>query len=166
MLGIFFVNVIFITLQKKSFSIIFFLIPYISKVPFCQNWKIANMALLNLCMKFFFQLIDYEPFFHINSLNYFFIKTWRKNQHPVSLWSKIWAIQLWGLWCQLWTNRQFKTQKFCSWRQKCNRCICEATIAEKAILNRHNVSLVVNKQDLRTMKTAINIFGLSVVLEL
>ena len=53
MLGIFFVNVIFITLQKKSFGQKNFWIPDMgSKVPFCQNWKIAKMALLNPCKKF------------------------------------------------------------------------------------------------------------------
>ena len=53
MLGIFFVNVIFITLQNKSFGQKFFWIPYMgSKVPFCQSWKIAKMALLILCMEF------------------------------------------------------------------------------------------------------------------
>ena len=51
--GIFFVNVIFITLQKKSFGQKFFWIPCAgSKVQFCQNWKIAKMALFSPCMKF------------------------------------------------------------------------------------------------------------------
>ena len=53
MLGIFFVNVIFITLWKKSFSPKNFWISCTSsKVPFCQNWKIAKVALLNPCMEF------------------------------------------------------------------------------------------------------------------
>ena len=59
MLEIFFVNVIFITLQKKSFGQKKFWIPCaFSKVPFCQNWKIAKMALLNPCMKFKFFLAE------------------------------------------------------------------------------------------------------------
>ena len=57
MLGICFVNVIFITLQKKSFGQKNVWIPDMgSKVPFCQNWKIAKMALLNQCMEFKFFL--------------------------------------------------------------------------------------------------------------
>ena len=43
MLGIFFVNVIFIMLQKKSFDQKNFWISCTgSKMPFCQNWKIAK----------------------------------------------------------------------------------------------------------------------------
>ena len=53
MLTTFLVDVIFTTLQKKSFGLKKSWIPCMgSKVPFCQNWKIAKMALLNPCMKF------------------------------------------------------------------------------------------------------------------
>ena len=44
---------IFIILQKNDFGQKNFWISCTgSKVPFWQNWKIAKMALLNLCMKF------------------------------------------------------------------------------------------------------------------
>ena len=40
-------------IQKKSFGLKKIWIPCTdSKVPFCQNWKIAKMALLTPCMKF------------------------------------------------------------------------------------------------------------------
>ena len=71
MLGIFFVNVIFITLQNKSLGQINFWIPCTgSKVPFWQFFNSGKMALLNPCMefnynakmnKFFFILQLWDP---------------------------------------------------------------------------------------------------------
>ena len=51
----------FCTVSKVIYITLFFTIMNIfscigSKVPFCQNWKIAKMALLNPCMKFKFVL--------------------------------------------------------------------------------------------------------------
>ena len=57
MLGIFFVNVIFITLQKKSLGQKKFWIPCTdSKVPFWQFFNSGKMTLLNPCMEFKFIL--------------------------------------------------------------------------------------------------------------
>ena len=48
-----FLNFIFIMLQRKSFGQKKFWIPRTgSKLSFCQNWKIAKLALLNPCMEF------------------------------------------------------------------------------------------------------------------
>ena len=52
-LWIFFHVAIFLMLQKNAFGQKKIWISCTgSKVPFWQNWKIAKMALLNLCMKF------------------------------------------------------------------------------------------------------------------
>ena len=56
-----------------------------SKVPFWQNWKIAKMALLNLCMKFKFFFWPKAFFWSIMKMGI------RKNIHNLSAKSRIYA---------------------------------------------------------------------------
>ena len=103
MLGIFFVKVIFITLQKKSFCRNIFWIPCTgSRVPFCQNWKIAkiskwesayslmvhycdNTVCLNFVFTWWFMTeIGLNEIFW-SSKNYFFGNHMRKDLHEAFL---------------------------------------------------------------------------------